>query len=487
MCGVIGIIGTPNSVYSSALSETFNGLLALQHRGQDAAGLYFVHNDGQTGEVNKRLGRVSSLLGGQSIQGVRSSMCLGHTRYSTIGDNHLRNVQPMCETQPFEMSMVHNGNLVNYHALVRDWEQTHSTIQSSNDAEILLKIWAEHLKNSMRDATFTFASAIQATQEVMQVTDGGYAVLVLMPSEGLLAFRDPHGIRPLVLGQKQDGEGIRYCLASETTALSVLGFQYLRDVEPGELIWIDVHGKIHSAQCCQVVQSRSTCMFEWVYFAAQDSVLDGRTVYSTRLELGRRLGRSIQDQLTMLEWQPDVVCPIPDTSRPAALGVSEIVQIPYREVFLKNVDVQRSFILNSPQERAQAVRSKISPIVSEIAGRDILLVDDSLVRGTTSQNVVSLLRQHGARRVGLVVACPPIQYPCLYGIDFPNPTELIAANKTQDEIAAQLNLDFLFYLDVSDLYETLGNGICRGCLTGSYPTKMAGQQEFVERRVLKSL
>ena len=486
MCGVIGIIGTPSNVYASALSETFNGLLALQHRGQDAAGLYFVQNDGQTGEVNKRLGRVAELLDGQSIQGVRSSMCLGHTRYSTIGENHLRNVQPMTETRPFEMSMVHNGNLVNYHTLVRDWEQMHPPIQSSNDAEILLKMWAEHLSKSMMGSAFSFALAVQATQEIMQMADGGYAVLVLMPNEGLMAFRDPHGIRPLVFGQKIDNDGMRYCFASETTALSVLGFQYLRDVEPGELIWIDVQGNVRTAQCGKLAKSRSTCMFEWVYFAAQDSVLDGRTVYSTRLELGRRLGRTIQEQLKMLDWQPDVVCPIPDTSRPAALGVSEIIQIPYREVFLKNVDVQRSFILNSPQERAQAVRSKISPIVSEIEGRDILLVDDSLVRGTTSQNVVSLLRQHGARRVGLVVACPPIQHPCLYGIDFPNPKELIASNKTWDDITAQLNLDFLSYLDVSDLYGTLGSAICRGCITGEYPTKMAGQAEFVERRVLKS-
>jgi amidophosphoribosyltransferase len=482
MCGLIGIVGS-ESVFYNAVQEALHGLLTLQHRGQDAAGVCFWDTSTEQLQHFRKKGVVATLFEDDRLQQVNSHLCLGHTRYATVGKNNENNVQPMVWAGIVQIAMAHNGNLVNYHAMARDWERRNGPLNSSNDVEIVLNYWSEHLGEDTLDLQNFLERARLATAYVMEKSDGAYAVVGLLPKFGLIGFRDPKGIRPLVLGIKKNAHGIRHCLASESTALQMIGFEYVRDVKPGELIWIDLEGTVHSVLCCEHLSSRRSCMFEWVYFSAPESVVDGLSVYGARLELGRKLAPKVCDRMKQHDWTPDIVCPIPDTSRPATIALAETLQIPYREVFIKNLDVQRSFILGTQSERERAVIDKLSPIASEIEGRDILLVDDSIVRGTTSKKLVSMLRQYGAKRVSLAVSCPPIQHPCLYGIDFPSPQELLANRKTIAEVADWIGVDHLIYLDVEDLTAVLGAKICMGCVNSEYPTKLFGQEEFTNSRI----
>ena len=482
MCGVIGIVGSETE-YRHAVQDTLHGLLTLQHRGQDAAGVYFWNGDDQTFENSKKQGVVTTLFEEESLQTVSSHVCLGHTRYATVGKNNQQNVQPMSWNGVVQIAMAHNGNLVNYHAMAREWESRNGLLKSTNDVEILLNGWAEQLGEESLTLLNFFERATFATTTVMNKVDGAYAVIGVLPEYGLVGFRDPKGIRPLVLGKQRGVDGFRFCMASESTALQIIGFEYVRDVAPGEFIWIDPEGVLHSRVCFKEMSLRRTCMFEWVYFSAPESVVDGLSVYGARLELGRKLAPKIRERMTKLEWTPDIVCPIPDTSRPATIALAETLQIPYREVFMKNIDVQRTFILGTQSERERAVIDKLSPIASEITGRDILLVDDSIVRGTTSKKLVSLLRQYGATRVSLAVSCPPIKNPCVYGIDFPSTQELLANDKTTADIAAWIGVDQLIYLEESDLIAVMGKRICMGCVNAEYPTDLCGQEEFTNLRI----
>ncbi len=480
MCGVIGIVGVKGTNYTSAASEMLNALLSLQHRGQDAAGLAFVPSESPHRiRLEKRLGLVETLVRQVSLHDSDSIFGLGHTRYSTIGENSIDNAQPMM-LEDGSMAMVHNGNLVNYHELAREWETVHPPLNSRSDGELLLKLWRKAFDDSI-GTHWTFARAIAATIDVMRRLDGAYAVAALIPEHGLIAFRDPNGIRPLVLGVKEDAQGLRHCIASETTALQMLGFELLREVQPGELIWIDLDGGIQTHICTDTPTMRR-CMFEWVYFSAPESMQSGDSIYAKRLELGRRLAKTTRQRMHSDDWKPDMVCPIPDTAKPAALGLAEALNLPYREAFIKNYDVQRSFILGSQEARETAVKTKLLPIVSEIQGRDILLVDDSLVRGTTSMQLVALLKRHGAKSVSLAVSCPPIRYPCLYGIDFPTKSELVAHKNSDQMVAEQIGVRFLVYQEIEDLVDVLGKELCTGCLDQRYPTKLCGQREFVHHR-----
>lgn len=482
MCGLIGIVGSKDLFYN-AVQEALHGLLTLQHRGQDAAGVSFWDASTEQLQNCRKQGAVATLFSEEWLQQANSHLCLGHTRYATVGKNNENNVQPMVWTGIAQIAMAHNGNLVNYHAMARDWEHKNGALKSSNDVEIVLNRWAERLGEDMLDSQNFLERARLATMSVMESADGAYAVVGLLPEYGLIGFRDPKGIRPLVLGVKKNVDGFRYCLASESTALQMIGFEYVREVKPGELIWIDLEGTVHSVLCFEHRASRRSCMFEWVYFSAPESVVDGLSVYGARLALGRKLAPKVYDRMKQHDWTPDIICPIPDTSRPATIALAETLQIPYREVFIKNLDVQRSFILGTQSERERAVIDKLSPIASEIEERDILLVDDSIVRGTTSKKLVSMLRQYGAKRVSLAVSCPPIQHPCLYGIDFPSPQELLANRKTIAEVADWIGVDQLIYLDTADLTAVLGTKICMGCVNSEYPTKLFGQEEFTSSRI----
>ena len=499
MCGVVGIVGSRNSQYSRAVQESYNGLLKLQHRGQDAAGMLFLDRDTQSLRLHKQMGLISDVFGQSNLKVVNSQLCIGHTRYATTGSNNASNLQPMA--MPTMMSvfdqvgMAHNGNLVNYHEMVRFWEDEYGgllgSLESTNDVEILLKLWTTFLDegcghfstdlDSEVQTSLDFDSFVNATRRLMSLVDGAYAVVGVLREYGLIAFRDPNGIRPLVLGRKEDNEGVRYCVTSETTALQMAGFEYIRDLRPAELLWIDLDGQLHMSVCSSTAQARH-CMFEWVYFSGADSIMEGRSVYGSRLELGRRLARRIEHLTSETGWEPDIVCPVPDTSRPSTIALSEALTVPYREVFIKNRYVQRSFILNSQESRERAVQSKLSPIISEIQGRDLLIVDDSIVRGTTSKNIVRMLRRCGAKSVVLGITCPPLRHPCFYGVDFPSNRELIASNKTVVEIAEWIGVDHLVFLEPEDLTESIGNELCMGCINGCYPTERRGYQEFSQHR-----
>lgn len=481
MCGVIGIVGVQSTNYTQAASEILNALLSLQHRGQDAAGLAFVPvEQPRQIRLTKSLGLVEEVVRQVSIDDSLSLLGLGHTRYSTIGENSLDNAQPMMLNGASTMAMVHNGNLVNYHELAREWEARQESLNSRSDGELLLKLWRKAFDDSVGEH-WTFERAIAATSKLMDRLDGAYAVAALIPEHGLIAFRDPNGIRPLVLGVKEDAQGLRHCVASESTALQVSGFEFVRAIQPGELIWIDLDGEIHTQICTGSPKIRG-CMFEWVYFSAPESIQSEGSIYAKRLELGRRLAKATLQRMHSEGWSPDIVCPIPDTAKPAALGLAEALNLPYREAFIKNYDVQRSFILGSPVARETAVKAKMLPVVSEIQGRDILLVDDSLVRGTTSMQLVDLLKRHGAKSISLAVSCPPIRYPCLYGIDFPTSSELLAYNCSDQMVAEQIGVRFLVYQELDDLVDVLGDKLCTGCLDQRYPTKLCGHREFVYHR-----
>lgn len=488
MCGIVGVIDSSLKSQvqlkeeSWAAQAAYNGLLTLQHRGQDGAGILSFDSQSRRFYHHKDLGLISDVFQRNKVQDLRGSMAIAHTRYATTGGNDIRDVQPLITGVPFGVGMVHNGNLVNYHDLVR--KLTHDLqlqLLTTNDLEILLHLWCYFLQREgvPLHQPFSFEAAVQATKKIFSLVDGAYAVVGLMAEYGLFAFRDPNGIRPLVLGTNDQGA---HCVASESSALQFLGFRVVRDIEPGELIFISKDGAIHS-QVVQRNSEKASCMFEWVYFAGADSTLDRVSVYRSRLRLGEVLAQRVQQAIEDKKIEVDIVAPIPDTSRPATIALAESLSLPYREVFIKNRYVQRSFILNTQEQRERAVQLKLSPILSEIQGKNILLVDDSIVRGTTSKTIVRLLRACGAKRISIAVTCPPIRHPCYYGIDFPDPSVLVATDKDNAEISDWIGVDEVLYIDTDDLQEALSTTkLCMGCVQGIYPTPMLGHQEFTQKR-----
>ena len=484
MCGVIGVIGPESSDNQAwAAYEVYNGLLNLQHRGQDAAGI--LSFDKHRFHLKKNLGLVPNVFSQVDLEKMYGSMAVGHTRYATTGADDVSDLQPMVTGLPFGLGMAHNGNLVNYFDMARHCEQElQIQLLSTNDLEIFLALWCHILQQEgiPLHKKITFEDAIRATKHIFSKVDGAYAVVGIMAQAGMFAFRDPKGIRPLVLGKKSSEKGDTYCIVSETAALHFLGYEVVRDVAAGELIFITPEGKFYS-QIVQEESKKAHCMFEWVYFAGAESALDQRSVYRSRLNLGKVLAGRIQRAIDDGLIEPDIVCPVPDTSRPATISLAEEIGIPYREAFIKNRYVQRSFILNTQEAREKAVQLKLSPIISEIRGKNILLVDDSIVRGTTSKNIVALLQRYGAKKISLAITCPPIRHGCFYGIDFPDPRELIASDKNIQEIADWIGVDQVIYLEPDDLYKAIDNQhLCMGCIKGVYPTRNQGSQEFTQKR-----
>ena len=483
MCGVIGIIGPKSETNQSwAAYEVYNGLLKLQHRGQDAAGILSLDSD--QFHLKKNLGLVPTALTKDDLDGLYGSIAIGHTRYATAGADSLSDLQPMLADSAYGLGMAHNGNLVNYHELARHCKQDlQMPLRSTNDLEVFLRLWCYSLQQgSVSPQNISFSDAVNATRNTFTQVDGAYAVVGILENMGLFAFRDPQGIRPLVLGRKITDNGIFHCVASETSALDFLEYEILRDVLPGELIFISPEGNLHS-KIVQNEKKNAHCMFEWVYFAGAESQLDDKSVYRSRLNLGKVLAKRVTAAIERGEIEPDIVCPVPDTSRPATISLAEEIGIPYREAFIKNRYIQRSFILSSQEARERAVKLKLSPIVSEIKGKNILLVDDSVVRGTTSRNIVILLKKYGAKKITLAITCPPIRHGCFYGIDFPDTRELIATDRNLNEIAEWIGVDQILYLDTNDLEEAIGtNALCMGCINGKYPTQNRGSEEFRLKR-----
>lgn len=446
MCGIIGIVGK-----NPVNQLLYDGLLVLQHRGQDAAGI--VTCDGNTFHMHKNNGLVKDVFHTRHMRNLVGNVGIAHVRYPTAGSSSAAEAQPFYVNSPFGIVLGHNGNLTNSEQLKSEmFRQDLRHINTSSDSEVLLNVLAHEIEHTSKNALLNSDVVFDAVAGVHKRCKGAYAVVAMIANFGMLAFRDPHGIRPLVIGKQETSKGTEYIVASESVALDVLGFTLLRDVEPGEAVFIDMDGNLFSRQCSEKAKLTS-CIFEYVYLARPDSVIDGVSVYQTRLDMGSLLAEKIKR-----EWadkQIDVVIPIPDTSRPSALQLGIALGLDYREGFIKNRYIGRTFIMPGQALRKKSVRQKLNPIGIEFKGKNVLLVDDSIVRGTTSQQIVQMARDAGANKVYFASAAPPVRYPNVYGIDMPSRDELLATNRTDEEICAEIGADALIYQDLDALRESI--------------------------------
>lgn len=496
MCGVVGLIGTPE-----ASREAFLALTTLQHRGQDAAGILTYDADGF--HRVKNLGLVESVFTRENMETLTGTMALGHARYSTVGRGDIIDVQPFLLSYPFGLGMVHNGNIVNSEELKLDLRKRgRRHLLTHSDTEIIMNMFAESVANSPDNSAdggheLDFEQICVAVKNIFERAKGSYSIVTLVADHGLVAFRDPNGLRPLVWGKRparrSDDDGLSsgeaHIVSSENVALGFLGYETMRSIEPGEVIYIDMKGNVHTRVLVQ--KEKRPCMFEWIYFASPESELDGVPVYGARINLGKSLARLIQKQIDAGKIEADLIVPVPETSRIAAIALSEELKIPYREVLIKNRYIKRTFILDSQDKRQKAVSLKLSPVRSEIEGKNVLLVDDSIVRGTTSKKIIELVRRAGAKKVYFVSTCPPIKHPCYYGIDFPNPAELVASGRTNEEIERELGADGVVYQDLAGLQASIREAFtpapgevrpCMACLTGEYPTDVSAGAGFAAAR-----
>ena len=440
MCGIVGVVS--NAPVNQLL---YDALLLLQHRGQDAAGIvtllerkFFMH---------KAKGMVKDVFRTRNMRALPGNVGLGQVRYPTAGNAYSEEeAQPFYVNAPFGIVLVHNGNLTNAHALRAELFSTdHRHTNTESDSEVLLNVLAHELERSTRGVPLHSEEVFAAVKSMHKRLRGSYAVVSMISGHGLLAFRDPYGIRPLCLGRSADGT---LMVASESVALEGLGFKFERDIAPGEAIFIDLQGQVHSHQCAEA-PTLNPCIFEFVYLARPDSTLDGISVYQARLNLGETLAKRVVS--TVPPSDIDVIIPIPESSRPSATQLAHLLGVPYREGFVKNRYVGRTFIMPGQGERKKSVRQKLNAIASEFKGRNVLLVDDSIVRGTTSREIVQMARDAGANKVYLASAAPPVRYPNVYGIDMPTKGELVAHDRTVEEIRELIGCDALIYQDVEGM------------------------------------
>ena len=444
MCGLVGLLG--NERANQAL---YDSLTVLQHRGQDSAGI--MTSDGNRVYLRKDNGLVRDVFHTRHMVQLQGTMGVGHVRYPTAGSDSRAEAQPFYVNSPFGIALAHNGNLTNADELRHDlFKQDLRQLNTSSDSEILLNVFAHELQAAVGESSLPAApqDIFAAVGGVIRRCQGAYAVVAMIVGVGIVAFRDPCGIRPLVYGAKKSDAGTSYMVASESVALDVLGYQRARDIRPGEVMLIDIEGKVHHSICASRT-NQAPCIFEYVYLARPDSILDDIPVYQTRIYMGERLGHRIKQ-----EWPQrdiDVVIPVPDTSRTAALEMGKVLKLPYREGFIKNRYIGRTFIMPGQAMRKKSVRQKLNAIASEFTGKTVLLVDDSIVRGTTSQKIIELAREAGAKKVYFASAAPPVRYPNVYGIDMPSTMELIANNRTHEQICAEIGADKLIYQKLDDL------------------------------------
>ncbi len=444
MCGILGLIAqTP------ANQVLYDGLLVLQHRGQDAAGIATI--DGNTFHLHKGNGLVRDVFRTRNMRALHGNAGIAHVRYPTAGSAIEHNeAQPFYVNSPFGIVLGHNGNLTNTEQLQQElFLEDRRHVNTHSDSEVLLNVLAHELQahSTMRYRLDT-QNIFDAVSGVHRRCRGAYAVVAMIAGYGLLAFRDAHGIRPLVLGSHQTEHGLEYLVASESVALDTLGFKYLRDIAPGEAVFIDFDGNFHSKQCAEN-PALNPCIFEYVYLARPDSVINGISVYETRLNMGE----SLADKITRVwpQHDIDVVIPIPDSSRPSALQLANRLGLAFREGFVKNRYIGRTFIMPGQAMRKKSVRQKLNAISVEFKGKNVLLVDDSIVRGTTSREIVQMAREAGARKVYFASAAPPVRFPNVYGIDMPSRRELIATGRSDEEICREIGADKLIYQDLDDL------------------------------------
>ena len=464
MCGIIGIVATQD-----VAPQLYDGLTVLQHRGQDAAGIATA--DGSHLRVHKGNGLARDVFDAKAMRLLEGRFGIAHCRYPTAGSEGNDEAQPFYVNSPYGIALSHNGNLVNTDALRREvFEQDRRNVNTESDSEVLLNVFAHEL--DMQKA-LTPEAAFRAVEGVNRRAKGGYAVVTAVLGLGLVAFRDPHGIRPLVLGKRNSGAGDEYAVASESVALDILGFERMRDVAPGEAVVVTARGELFTRQCAEPAE-HAPCIFEFVYFARPDSMMDNVSVHKARMRMGVTLGEKI------LRLRPDhdidVVIPIPDTSRDSAMEIASVLGLKYREGFVKNRYVGRTFIMPGQGERAKSVRRKLNTIPLEFKDRVVLLVDDSIVRGTTSKQIVQMARDAGARKVYLASAAPPVRHPNVYGIDMPSAEELVAHGRSEEEVEKLLGVDWLIYQDLSDLEAAVAGPkqlISRfdsSCFNGEYVT-----------------
>ena len=466
MCGIIGIAGR-----SPVNQSLFDGLTVLQHRGQDAAGIVTCQ-DGRL-FLRKDNGLVRDVVRTRHMLNLHGNIGIAHVRYPTAGSADSAEAQPFYVNSPFGITLAHNGNLTNSAELKDElFRSDLRHINTNSDSEILLNVFAHELQQRSKlsvEPDDIFAAMAAVHRRVR----GAYAAVMLIVGFGLVAFRDPNGIRPLVFGRRETEQGTEYMVASESVALDVLGFKRVRDVAPGEVVLFDLEGRIHARQCAEH-PTHSPCIFEFVYLARPDSIIDQVSVHKARLRMGEYLAEKILR--VWPEHDIDVVIPIPDTSRTAALQMASILGLKYREGFIKNRYIARTFIMPGQKTRKKSVRQKLNPIDLEFRGKNVLLVDDSIVRGTTSEQIIQMAREAGARRVYFASAAPPVRYPNVYGIDMPAAHELIAHGRTEDEIARAIGADYLIFQDLADLEEAVRRGNPRlqrfdsSCFTGEYVT-----------------
>jgi len=463
MCGILGI----HSNHPVA-QELYDGLMMLQHRGQDAAGM--VTYDGQL-HIKKGDGLVTEVFKTEDMVRLQGNMGMAHVRYPTAGTYDSAEAQPFYVNAPFGITLIHNGNLTNTKTLREEViEKNRRHLNTQSDSEVLLNVMAYEigaLKTSKLDPEGLF----KAMGHVLKRVKGAYSVIALIAGYGLLAFRDPKAIRPLIMGERKDDLYTDTIFASESVALDVLGYDVIRDVKPGEVIFVDMQGKVHSKICAKKTVM-NPCIFEYVYFARPDSMLDGISVYKARLRMGEKLAKKIK----AAKLDIDVVIPVPSTSRHAAVPLAYELGVKYREGLVKNRYVGRTFIMPGQSKRTSSIRRKLNPIRLEIEGKNILLVDDSIVRGNTSRKIVEMVRDMGAKKVYFASCAAPLRHPCVYGIDMPSRQEFIANTLTASETARKIGADALFYQDLDDLAEAVREGnpkikrFCMACFDGKYVT-----------------
>ena len=448
MCGIVGLVAKSN--VNQAL---YDALTVLQHRGQDAAGM--VTCDAGRFYLRKDNGLVKDVFRTRHMQRLVGNMGIGHIRYPTAGSSSSAEAQPFYVNSPYGIVLAHNGNLTNTKELVQDvYREDLRHVNTNSDSEVLLNVFAHELQEQ-KQLVPTAQDVFEAVKRVHKRVKGGYAVIAMLAGYGVVGFRDPNGIRPAVFGKRTTDKGDEYMIASESVALDALDFELIRDIEPGEAIFIDVDGNLHTQQCAEN-PSLNPCIFEHVYFARPDSIIDKISVYKARLKMGARLAEKILRERP--DHDIDVVIPIPDTSRSSALELANRLGVKYREGFMKNRYIGRTFIMRGQQQRKKSVKQKLNALDLEFRDKNVLLVDDSIVRGTTCEQIIEMAREAGAKKVYFASAAPEVRYPNVYGIDMPAKEEFIAHNRSVEEIQQAIGADWLVYQDLQDLVEATCDG-----------------------------
>ena len=477
MCGIVAVYGTNQVVH-----DIYESLTVLQHRGQDASGI-LTNYDGKIA-LRKSLGLVRDGFSYRHINRLKGNLGIGHVRYPTAGHaESSAEAQPFYVNSPYGIGLAHNGNLINSSILKNNlFSEDLRHINTKSDSEILLNIFAHELQLHGNDS-FTPDDVFYAVAGVHRRVKGAYSVVALIADRGIVAFRDPMGIRPLCFGERTINGKKEIMVASESVALDSTGYKLIRDVKPGEAVFIDIEGNVHTRLCSDKT-GYTPCIFEYVYFARPDTILDGISVYRARMRMGQNLAKKIKK-----EWKThniDVVIPIPDTSRIAALELSTSLKVPFREGFIKNRYIGRTFIMPEQMQRIQSVKRKLNAIGSEFKGKNVLLVDDSIVRGTTSKQIIEMAREAGAKKVYMASAAPPVKFPNVYGIDMPASNEFVAYEKTEKEISDFIGADKLFYQNLDDLIMSVreeGSPIQKfdaSCFDGKYVTEDVTQDYLKE-------